>query len=353
MTKTTSSEISLNNYTKLLAEIQKHVKQTGENIFKTVTRQKVVMAWQIGKIIDRHLSKNNKSGYGEKLLEQLTKDILISKSALYEMRGFYQSYPKLPQGDDNLNWSHYKKLSGIKKAEERKYLEDLTRQNSWDVRALQEETKKLKNNSTKNAKNETDKTNTVKKPATAKLRAERGKLFSYQLAKFENTGKIYIDLGFNIFKEVEENLPKVSPDILAVDVFKKKEKYSLTESSVHPRKFNTYKAYLDRVVDGDTIRLNIDLGFKIFHKEIIRLKGVDAPEIKTKEGKESAKILSDILKKLPFFIIKTIKIDIYGRHVADLFFDETTSQPDPQKISDEGIYLNQLLLDKGSVAILR
>ena len=348
-----STEIVLNNYQKLLTEVQNNIQKTGKNIVKIVTRQKVVMGWEIGKIIDEHLIKNSKSGYGDHLFAELEKDTTISQRVLYQMHNFYKTYPKLPKDDDDLNWSHYRVLSGIKKAEERKYLEDLTRQNSWDVRALQEETKKLKNNSTKNAKNETDKTNTVKKPATAKLRAERGKLFSYQLAKFENTGKTYIDLGFNIFKEVEENLPKVSPDILAVDVFKKKEKYSLTESSVHSRKFNTYKAYLDRVVDGDTIRLNIDLGFKIFHKEIIRLKGVDAPEIKTKEGKESLKILSDILKKLPFFIIKTIKIDIYGRYVADLFFDETTSQPDPQKISNEGIYLNQLLLDKGSVAILR
>ena len=348
-----STEIVLNNYQKLLTEVQNNIQKTGKNIVKIVTRQKVVMGWEIGKIIDEHLIKNSKSGYGDHLFAELEKDTTISQRVLYQMHNFYKTYPKLPKDDDDLNWSHYRVLSGIKKAEERKYIEDLTRKNSWDVRALQEETKKLKNNSTKNAKNETDKTNTVKKPATAKLRAERGKLFSYQLAKFENTGKTYIDLGFNIFKEVEENLPKVSPDILAVDVFKKTEKYSLTESSVHSRKFNTYKAYLDRVVDGDTIRLNIDLGFKIFHKEIIRLKGVDAPEIKTKEGKESLKILSDILKKLPFFIIKTIKIDIYGRYVADLFFDETTSQPDPQKISNEGIYLNQLLLDKGSVAILR
>jgi len=352
MTKTTSSEISLNNYTKLLAEIQKHVKQTGENIFKTVTRQKVVMAWQIGKIIDEYLSKNNKSGYGEKLLEQLTKDILISKSALYEMRGFYQSYPELPEDDGNLNWSHYKKLSGIKKAEERKYLEDLTKKNSWDAETLKEETQKLKNNSTKNIKNETNKTNSNKKPVVSKLRPERGKLFSYQLVKFENTDKTYIDLGFNIFKEVEENLPKTAQDASAVDVLKKKENYSLKESGNHPRKFNTYKAYLDRVVDGDTIRFNIDLGFKIFHKEIIRLKGVDAPEIKTEEGKKSLKILNNLLKNLPFFIIKTMKIDIYGRYVADVFFDETMSQSDPQKIADEGIYLNQLLLNKGSVAIL-
>ena len=47
-----------------------------------------------------------------------------------------------------------------------------------------------------------------------------------------------------------------------------------------------------------------------------------------------------------------MKIDIYGRYVADVFFDETMSQSDPQKIADEGIYLNQLLLNKGSVAIL-
>jgi micrococcal nuclease len=40
-----------------------------------------------------------------------------------------------------------------------------------------------------------------------------------------------------------------------------------------------YRAELDRVVDGDTLDVVIDLGFYIRIKERIRLEGLDTPEI--------------------------------------------------------------------------
>lgn len=39
-----------------------------------------------------------------------------------------------------------------------------------------------------------------------------------------------------------------------------------------------YKAKLDRVVDGDTIDLEIDMGFKITTNQRIRLASIDTPE---------------------------------------------------------------------------
>ncbi len=39
-----------------------------------------------------------------------------------------------------------------------------------------------------------------------------------------------------------------------------------------------YAAEVMRVVDGDTLDVNIDLGFRIFSKQRIRLYGVDTPE---------------------------------------------------------------------------
>jgi len=40
-----------------------------------------------------------------------------------------------------------------------------------------------------------------------------------------------------------------------------------------------YRAELNRVVDGDTLDVVIDLGFYIKIKERIRLEGVDTPEV--------------------------------------------------------------------------
>ncbi len=48
-----------------------------------------------------------------------------------------------------------------------------------------------------------------------------------------------------------------------------------------------YKAVLVRVVDGDTIDVDIDLGFDVWlKKQRIRLAGIDAPESRTRNKAE-------------------------------------------------------------------
>ena len=43
---------------------------------------------------------------------------------------------------------------------------------------------------------------------------------------------------------------------------------------------------IDRVVDGDTVDVIIDLGFDILHKTRVRLYGIDAPESRTRDLEE-------------------------------------------------------------------
>ena len=43
-----------------------------------------------------------------------------------------------------------------------------------------------------------------------------------------------------------------------------------------------YKAILDRVVDGDTIDVHIDLGFDVSVKKRVRFAGINAPESRTR-----------------------------------------------------------------------
>lgn len=49
----------------------------------------------------------------------------------------------------------------------------------------------------------------------------------------------------------------------------------------------TYRATIDRWVDGDTVILAIDLGFSIWSHQIVRLLHINAPEMKTPEGVKS------------------------------------------------------------------
>ena len=50
-----------------------------------------------------------------------------------------------------------------------------------------------------------------------------------------------------------------------------------------------YHAELERVVDGDTIDITIDLGFNVkLHKQRCRLAGIDTPESRTRDLAEKA-----------------------------------------------------------------
>ena len=45
---------------------------------------------------------------------------------------------------------------------------------------------------------------------------------------------------------------------------------------------------LNRVVDGDTIDVTIDLGFDLYKKERVRVAGIDTPEKRTRDLEEKA-----------------------------------------------------------------
>ena len=48
-----------------------------------------------------------------------------------------------------------------------------------------------------------------------------------------------------------------------------------------------YRCKILRVVDGDTVDVDIDLGFGVWmHKERIRLHGIDTPESRTRDLEE-------------------------------------------------------------------
>ena len=52
--------------------------------------------------------------------------------------------------------------------------------------------------------------------------------------------------------------------------------------------FNFRVTKIDRVLDGDTIDVTIDLGFELYKKERVRIAGVDTPEKRTRNLEEKA-----------------------------------------------------------------
>ena len=84
----------------------------------------------------------------------------------------------------------------------------------------------------------------------------------------------------------------------------------------------TYRAKVVRVIDGDTVDVDIDLGFGVWlHKERVRLYGIDTPESRTRDldEKKYGLIAKDMIKKfMPVDSFQTLitekdKSGKYGR----------------------------------------
>lgn len=64
----------------------------------------------------------------------------------------------------------------------------------------------------------------------------------------------------------------------------------------------TYDASLVRVVDADTLELEIDLGFTVRMTLPVRVRGMDSPEYQTAAGKEARKFALAVLAHRPLLI---------------------------------------------------
>ena len=88
-----------------------------------------------------------------------------------------------------------------------------------------------------------------------------------------------------------------------------------------------YRALVVKVYDGDTIVVDIDLGFGIMMKnQSVRLLGVDTPEIRGKERNEGLEVKIAVENKIlgKWVKIKTMKDKKgkYGRWLVNLWVDD-------------------------------
>ena len=98
-----------------------------------------------------------------------------------------------------------------------------------------------------------------------------------------------------------------------------------------------------KIVDGDTIDVDIDLGFNISFSQRVRLAGIDTPESRTKDAREKAlglevknkvKVSMESAKKV---VIKTELPDStekYGRILGWVYLDDSTKSLNEQLIEE-------------------
>ena len=107
--------------------------------------------------------------------------------------------------------------------------------------------------------------------------------------------------------------------------------------------FEYYVKKITKVVDGDTIDVEIDLGFDISFSSRVRLAGIDTPESRTKDkaekelGLQSKEYLSKHLKDAKSVVIKTEKINStekFGRVLGWVYINGDTVSLNDMMIND-------------------
>ena len=95
----------------------------------------------------------------------------------------------------------------------------------------------------------------------------------------------------------------------------------------------TYKAIVTNVVDGDTIDVKIDLGFRMYTVQRIRLQGIDTPE-RGQPGYQEAKdrVIELVLNKEVMLL--TSKASKFGYYLGMIL------------IQDTNVFVNNILLEE-------
>ncbi len=343
--------------------VKKIVKEFEE--LETLVKNSVVRGhWKVGKYIDEHFLENkDKPEHATGFYEGLAEDTGRERTTLQSAVRFYRAYPNC-DFNHNLTWNHVRGLLTVKDAQERKKLERKIVREEWDSRKFR------KYLSVKRKFAAPDKDAPV-----PRLTFTRGKLNTYQIVPANKTlahrdrGPLALDLGFREQYEIPQGAPKLKENDTVELVFREGALTGVRKVEVPKDELFTYKAAVEKVIDGDTLLVSFDFQCPMSVSQKLRLRGIDCPEIDTEEGRRAKRFVEARLKGCDFIVVKTYKdrTDKFDRYLADVFYapqlpqsreaastpraqvgrtGATTASGDPALVAAEGAYLNQELLNE-------
>lgn len=314
---------------------------------KRIEAEKIRTYWQTGKLIHEHILKNqNRAEYGGEVVVRLSQDLNVDKTTLHDCIQFAKSYPNLQivRGREQFKWSHFRKLSRIPDETLRERLEAQVQHNGWTADELISQIKAQRLSQSTERISDQSPASSVQRPLTAL----RGELYTYKIVERPTVGNedegLMLDAGFKRFGEFSS---KTMAKFKAGDIVesrRKNGKYQLHLSNRTAKDLYTYAARVEKVIDGDTIKVRFDLGFGWWGTETLRLRGLDCPELDTKEGQAARTFVQSYIKEADTIIVRSSRSDKYDRYLADVFIQQASSVQRPA-LGD--LYLNNLLLESG------
>ena len=317
---------------------------------KAAEQERVREAWEIGRLIDAHvLQHKERADYAKQVLPRLAADLGMSDTELYRMLQFYRVYQILATTRE-LSWGQYRELISVNDPKEREAIASEAVKNKWSQKETRKAIRKAKAKIGEKDSEETQELLPLSQP---------GKPGTYKIILAKTgpyAGELALDLGFSNYISLAEVAEDTSAfkegDIVQLtSPFGKGGLRGISQISPNPSfvkrgtddDLYTYKAWVHRVLDGDTIEAVVDLGFGITTTQTLRFRGIDAPELVTADGMEAKKALEKFLrmadgKTTAPVLIKTVKSDKYDRYLVDVYITDKDGKQQ---------YINNVLLEQG------
>lgn len=281
MVKNPATELAPKAYLKLVAELRAMLMKTLATAAQARNETRIGEYWRIGRRLSR---VRLDSGVN---FHKLSADLKVAKNLLYRTVQLFDQWPEgLTPETTRLPWSHHIVLGGLKNRAEVAFYVKTALEQGWTAPTL--------------------------------ARAVRRGYF----AAYKN------------------------------DPVQTMSSWSRPADPMH-----FYKARLEKinedVVDGDTIVALVDLGFNNFTRQRFRLRGVNAselaqPDAPSKDGALAERAKAFVIQKLSsvkFFVVKSHKLDAFGRFIADVFYHPQFENK--IEVATKGIWLNEELVANG------
>ena len=290
--------------------------------------------WHIGDaLLVAVFSHAERATYGNQTVANLAKELNLARNELYDFLAFRRALP-IVSSYRQLGWSHFRKIMRLPSQDERTYYARIANDEAWTLKEL-------------NARIEEETYRTrLERPLAVEagedpfaghpLRSRHGQLYTYRLLRSQlDPDDLVVDLGFGMrCRDSLTGLDNPQPGMTITSRLAGKQ-YHFAANRTRRLKHWTYVAYIERIIDGDTLIATIDCGFGHETAPLrLRLRGIDTPELRFRAGTRARDYVIEVLSEVEFVIVTTSKTDTYGRWLADITY--LPGEEDPQKVLKKG-----------------
>jgi hypothetical protein len=128
----------------LIDQIQTIIATARERAIRSVDAERVLMYWQIGKVIfEEEQEGKERAGYGTFLINSLAEALEpqfgsgFSYRQLTSFRQFYRSFPIVNALRSQFSWTHYRTLIRIDRQDKKDFYIAEAEKNNWSARQLE------------------------------------------------------------------------------------------------------------------------------------------------------------------------------------------------------------------------